>query len=285
MATALSSLRPAPWRKPFLEQIKGMPATEFTLGTVRKIASENGTVYSPRARTCVFRGMFAELTAHADNTAELNPDLYESDLLTFTTDRRSDKAAELFGVEAGGKDNYEEKLKGSGGGAPVEAVFWVKEKATQWRFRGRAYVLAPDVDTSEEGKRVIAALKGRMRRKAGAGSDGKEWSFGRQITAHFGNTSPIMRGSFRNPPPGVPVAVPVDDDRLKLGQQVTDLDDELARSNFRLVVIVPEELDCVDLTDPARSLRWLYTFVGDKSEPTAAGGVVLDGWEKVEVWP
>ncbi|KAI0843202.1 pyridoxamine 5'-phosphate oxidase-domain-containing protein [Hypoxylon sp. FL0890] len=286
MATASSTLGPAPWRKAFQEQIKGMSSPEFTLGTIRKIASENGTVYSPRARTCAFRGFFAELDAHPDNTAELNPDLYESDLFTFTTDRRMDKAAELFGVETGGKDDHEEMLKGSGGGAPVEAVFWVKEKATQWRFKGRAYVLAPDVDVSEEGKRVIAALKERMRRKSG--SEGKEWSFSREITAHFGNTSPIMRGSFRNPPPGVPVAVPVDDERLKVGQEVTDLNDEVARSNFRVVVIVPDELDCVDLNDPARTLRWVYMFVGNKTEPTEPtmpGGVVEGGWEMVEVWP
>ncbi|KAI1409125.1 pyridoxamine 5'-phosphate oxidase-domain-containing protein [Hypoxylon sp. FL1857] len=290
MATASSTLGPAPWRKSFLEHLKAMASIEFTLGTVRKIASKNGTVYVPRARTCAFRGMFAELAAHPDNTAELNPDLYESDLLTFTTDRRMDKAAELFGVETDGTygDADDERVKGTGGGAPVEAVFWVKEKATQWRFRGRAYVLAPDVDTSEEGKRVVATLTERMRRKnsdSDSGSSGKEWGFSREITAHFGNTSPLMRGSFRNPPPGVPVAVPVDDGRLKLGQELTDLNDALARSNFRLVVIVPEELDCVDLNDPARSLRWQYTFVGNKSEPTAPGGVIEDGWEKVEVWP
>lgn len=262
-----------------------MSSTEFTLGTVRKIASETGTVYSPRARTCVFRGLFAELKANPNNTAQMNPDLYESDLLTFTTDRRMDKVAELFGLETGGKDDHGERLKGSGGGAPVEAVFWVREKATQWRFRGRVYVLAPGVETSEEGKRVTATLMERVRRKKSSSPDGKEWSFSREITAHFGNMSPIMRGSFRNPPPGVPVALPVDDDRLKVGQQVTDLNDELARSNFRLVVIVPDELDVVDLTDPARSIRWLYTFVGNKSEPTAPGGVIEDGWEKVEVWP
>ncbi|OTA94474.1 hypothetical protein M434DRAFT_394746 [Hypoxylon sp. CO27-5] len=294
MTTASSSsstLGPAPWRQSFLEHLSAMPATEFTLGTVRKIASENGgsVYYSPRARTCAFRGLFAELKANPNNTADLNPDLYESEMLTFTTDRRMDKVPELFGLEIGGKhdagDQEEERLKGSGGGASVEAVFWIREMGTQWRFRGKVYVLAPDVETSEEGRRVIDTLKERMRRKKSSGSGGEEWRFSREITAHFGNTSPVMRGSFRNPPPGVPVALPVDDDRLRLGQQVTDLNDEVARSNFRLVVIVPDELDVIDLTDQARAQRWLYTFVGEKSEPTAPGGVVEDGWEKVEVWP
>ncbi|KAI0844072.1 pyridoxamine 5'-phosphate oxidase-domain-containing protein [Daldinia vernicosa] len=280
MATASSSpLGPAPWRQLFLEHVQTMASPEFTLSTIRKTSSpSSGTVYySPRARTCVFRGLFAGLPANPKNEAELNPDVYETDFPTFTTDCRMDKMAELFGTEETG-----EKLRGSGGGAPVEAVFWARETGTQWRVRGKAYVLAPDVEDSEEGKRVISTLTARMRRKD-ASQGG--WSFAREVTAHFGNMAPLMRGSFRSPPPGAPVALPVDDDRLKLGQKVTDLEDEVARANFRVVVIVPEGVDRTDLSDPERGRRWLYTFVGDKSEPTAPGGVVQDGWEEVEVWP
>ncbi|KAI2468907.1 pyridoxamine 5'-phosphate oxidase-domain-containing protein [Annulohypoxylon bovei var. microspora] len=284
MATS-STLGPAPWRKLFLEHIETMPSPEFGLGTVRKTASSTGTTYSPRTRTCVFRGLFAGLPVNPKNDVELNPDLYDSDFLTLTTDCRMDKMAELFGVEAGGE--HDGKLKGSGGGAPVEAVFWAKETSTQWRVRGKAYVLAPDVEDSSEGKQVISTLMARMRRKDPDHSpDGEQWSFNREITAHFGNLSPQMRGTFRNPPPGSPVALPVADDRLKLGQKVTDSNDEVARANFRVVVIVPDELDQADLSDPERAQRWLYTFVGGgKAEPTTPGGLVEDGWEKVEVWP
>ncbi|KAI1381781.1 pyridoxamine 5'-phosphate oxidase-domain-containing protein [Hypoxylon crocopeplum] len=278
MATSTSStIGPAPWRKLFLEHIQAMSSPEFTLSTIRKIPSPSGTVYSPRARTCIFRGLFADLPVNPKNDAQLNPDIYETDLLTFTTDCRMDKMAELFGAEPDSG-----KLKGSGGGAPLEAVFWVKETVTQWRVRGKAYVLSPDVEDSPEGKQVIATLTLRMRRK---NSDGKEWSFGREVTAHFGNLSPLMRGSFRNPPSGSPVALPVRDDRLKLGQKVTDLNDEVARDNFRVVVIVPEEIDRCDLSDPERGRRWVYTYVGGKSTPSTPGGLVEDGWEKVEVWP
>ncbi|KAI2617570.1 pyridoxamine 5'-phosphate oxidase-domain-containing protein [Hypomontagnella submonticulosa] len=289
MATT-STLGPAPWRQLFLEHVQAMASPEFVLSTLRKTTAPSGgggVVYAPRARTCVFRGMFAELPANPKNDAELNPEgVYESDFATFTTDCRMDKMAELFGiVEQEGED--EGTLRGSGGGAPVEAVFWVRETGTQWRLRGRAYVLAPDVEGSAEGKKVIAALTARMRRKdSGAGSGGEEWSFGREITAHFGNLSPLMRGSFRSPPPGTPIAVPVGDDRLRLGQKVTSLDDEVARANFRVVVVVPDEVDRTDLSDPERGRRWLYTFVGDsKAEPTTPGGLVENGWEKVETWP
>ncbi|KAI1462075.1 pyridoxamine 5'-phosphate oxidase-domain-containing protein [Annulohypoxylon moriforme] len=291
MAT-VSTLGPAPWRKLFLEHVQTMPSPEFSLGTVRKILSPTGATaaaYSPRTRTCVFRGLFADLPVNPKNEAELNPEIYESDFLSLTTDCRMDKMAELFGVDADGGGGDEGKLlEGSGGGAFVEAVFWMKETGTQWRFRGKAWVLAPDVEGSSEGRQTILKLRARMRRRKNAdpGADGRQWSFGREITAHFGNLSPQMRGSFRNPPPGTPVALPVKDDRLKLGQKVTDLKDEVARKNFRVVVIVPDELDRADLSDPERPRRWLYTFVGGgKTESTTPGGSIEDGWEKVEVWP
>ncbi|KAL7628932.1 hypothetical protein AAE478_000449 [Parahypoxylon ruwenzoriense] len=275
----------APWRKLFLEHIQTMPAPEFSLATVRKTASPSGTVYSPRARMCMFRGMWAELPGNAENAAERNPaDVYEgSDVLTFTTDCRMDKLPELFGVEVADEGEAEEQeklLRGSGGGAPVEAVFWAKERQTQWRLRGAAYVLGPDVDESPEGKRVVSALTPWMRRKkpaagdagSGSGSGSGRWSFSREVTAHFGNLPPLMRGSFRSPPPGVPVALPVGDSRLALGRRVADLGDEAARANFRVVVVVPREVDRCDLSDPERGRRWFYRFA--------------DGaWEEVEVWP
>ncbi|KAI2618825.1 pyridoxamine 5'-phosphate oxidase-domain-containing protein [Hypoxylon sp. NC1633] len=292
MATSPTTAGPAPWRKLFLEHVQAMPVPEFSLSTVRKVNSSGTTAayYAPRARTCVFRGLFAGLPVNPKNDAELNPEVYDSDFLSFTTDCRMDKMAELFGVEPGGGGGRDARLDGSGGGAPVEAAFWVKEKGTQWRVRGTAHVLAPDVEDTPEGRQVIATLMARMRKKdpdSGSGSDseGKGWSFAREITAQFGNLSPLMRGSFRNPPPGTPVALPVADDRLGLGQKVTSLDDEVARGNFRVVVIVPEEVDCCDLSDMEHGRRWIYTFVGDRSTPAAPGALIQDGWEKVEVWP
>lgn len=182
--------------------------------------------------------------------------------------------------------NPQEKLKGSGGGAIVEAVFWVREHGVQWRVRGRAYVLAPDIESSPEGREVMTLLRSRMRwlpsspSSTRATGEEKEWSFAREITAHFGNLSPLMRGSFRNPPPGRPVSSPPPEGGYPpLGQKVTDLHDPVARANFRVVVIVPDELDQTDLSDPEHGRRWIHTFVGP------GHGKVQGGWETVEVWP
>lgn len=270
-----------------------MATPEFTLSTARKIstASSSGSEYWPRARTCVFRGMFASLPVNPKNEAELNPEKYESDCLTLTTDCRMDKMAELVGADPADELDEDKKknLKLSRRGALVEAAFWAKEKGTQWRVRGRAYVLGPDIEAPDAAaaKVVVDDLLSKMRSKQQSSASEKEdWSFSREVTAHFGNLSPLMRGSFRNPPPGTPVAVPVTDDRLKLGQKVTDLEDEVARANFRVVVIVPLEVDQTDLSNPERGRRWQYTFRRDGGkEPKAPGGVVEDGWEKVEVWP
>lgn len=188
--------------------------------------------------------------------------------------------------------NTKDKLKGSGGGAVVEAMFWAREHGVQWRVRGRAYVLAPDIESSPAGREVMALLKSRMRRLSSspsspppssspqAAGEEKEWSFAREITAHFGNLSPLMRGSFRNPPPGRPVSSPpAEGGNPPLGQKVTDLHDPIARANFRVVVIVPDELDQTDLSDPEHGRRWIHTFLG------TGHGKAQGGWETVEVWP
>lgn len=308
-----------------------MDSPEFTLGTLRRASSAGARArdrrssilatpaYFPRARTCICRGLLTHLPVNPKNDAPLNPSgVWESDLLTFTTDARMDKMEELWedgidlSLRAGrggdpgsptttkvGEELWEEglarmkgraieevvakstaeKLKGSGGGAVVEAVFWARNHGAQWRVRGRAYVLAPDVETSPEGREVVTLLKSRMRRliSPGGGQE-SEWSFAREITAHFGNLSPIMRGSFRNPPPGRPVALPVEGDGLALGQEVTDLEDPIARANFRVVVIVPDELDQADLSNPERPRRWIHTYVGAHARGQSE-------WETVEVWP
>jgi hypothetical protein len=93
-----------------------------------------------------------------------------------------------------------------------------------------------------------------------------------------------MRGSFKAPPPGTPVAYHTEKGE-GLGQRVDDLEDEAARRNFRVVVIVPDEVDQVDLRDELRPRRWLYVYRGADGESKLPGGEVIGEWEKVEVWP
>ncbi|KAH7035603.1 pyridoxamine 5'-phosphate oxidase-domain-containing protein [Microdochium trichocladiopsis] len=326
----------APWRDLFLEHVDAMPSPEFSLSTIRKVRSGRGATSSrssagggsggqvevtPRVRTCVFRGMWADMPVNPKNEAERNPaGVFTSDLPVFTTDVRMDKMPELFGVEvdedaepgragagaagAGGA-KADEKVVGSGGGAPVEAMFWVKDSMVQWRLRGRAYVLAPeDADdgdissgadgaSSEAGKKTVKTILERMRPVDGSSSNSnsnseatKPWSVRREIYAHFENLSPGMRGTWRNPPSGQPIDLPVGDERLKLGQKGDSLvKDDLARQNFRVVVIVPEFVDRCDLSDPARGRRWFYSFLGSDGQAKSPGGQVEGEWEKVEVWP
>ncbi|KXJ95288.1 pyridoxamine 5'-phosphate oxidase-domain-containing protein [Microdochium bolleyi] len=308
-APAAATKQPAPWRDLFLEHVNAMPSPEFSLSTIRRVrrgsSGGGGVTLEPRVRTCIFRGLWADLPVNSKNEAELNPPgVWTSDLPVFTTDARMDKMAELFDVEAdadaaaaasSGEKTDDERVRGSGGGAAVEAMFWVKESMVQWRIRGRAYVLAPDdVDDggSEAGDKTVRTIMQRMR-KPGPGDDddddndkGKSWSFRREIAAQFENLSPGMRGTWRNPPSGRPIELPVEDPRLKLGQKTGSLvADDLARQNFRVVVIVPDFVDRCDLSDPARGRRWFYTFLGGQAQAKTPGGQVEGEWEKVEVWP
>ncbi|KAK7432625.1 hypothetical protein QQZ08_000833 [Neonectria magnoliae] len=259
---------PAPWRKTFLAHIQdmGLPTCSFsTLHYETPSSAGAAPQVTPRSRIVVFRGMWASLDPNPKNPAPLNPSVYESDLLTITNDARMQKTTELY--QSGAEDVAASKSQ-SGGGGPVEAVFWAEPSRTQWRVRGHAYVLGPDID-SESAAPVKTAIKRRMR--LNGSEDSARWDWGRELTAHFGNLSPGMRGSFRNPPPGTPLSEKPAPG-LALGQKVEDLHDEIARENFRVVVIVPEEVDQVDLSDPNLSRRWNYKLVDES-------------WVTTELWP
>lgn len=278
---------PAPWREAFLTHVNAMSQATLSLSTLHPVsASDTATLalsssssrptVVPRVRTCICRGLWGSLPANDKNPAPRNPAVWESDLPVLTTDVRMEKATELSGTTA---------TTSLGGGGPVEAVWWAEAASTQWRVRGTAWILGPGVE-GEEGALAREAILKRMRRRPGAatGNGEAEWSWTRELTAHFGNLSPIMRGTFRSPPPGTPVAIPPEDG-LGLGQRVEDLEDEVARSNFRVVVIVPTEVDQVDLSDQLRSRRWLYTYRGQPFSVSQPGGEAIGDWEKLEVWP
>lgn len=221
------------------------------------------------------------MPVNSKNPAELNPKSFESDLLTLTSDARMQKVPEMLasnGVVMG-------KGMQSGKGGPVEAVFWMDGIKMQWRIRGHSYIVGPDIDSSVHSG-VREALEQHMRPTSQDSSStktdnipkGASFSFSRELTAHFGNLSPGMRGTFKNPPPGTPLSQKPKDGE-GLGQKVDGTDDEIARTNFRVVVVVPEEVDQVDLSDPAEGKRWNYKLVGGEE-----GGRV-GTWKVTEMWP
>ena len=114
----------------------------------------------------------------------MNPAVYESDMLAFTTDVRMEKVRQIQPGEGGDV------------GGEVEAMFWVKDVMTQWRFKGRAFVVGGESgDGMEKANRERIWAWMRTRQAEGEGSAGSgPWSWEKEITAHFANMSPIMRG-------------------------------------------------------------------------------------------
>jgi pyridoxamine 5'-phosphate oxidase len=263
-----------------------MDSPEFVFTSLHPAESKDSPVpYVPRARYCIYRGMWAELPENKRNEAPKNDRVYESDLLTLTTDVRMAKVPEIFASSPGHGDVSQSQ--GSGGGGSVEAVFWVKEVMTQWRIRGEAYIVAQDIEGSGEessGTRTVKSKVGeRMRVVKEEGKD--SWSWSTELTAHFGNLSPGMRGSFRNPEPGSPVSIPPSDKNLGLGQQVNDLHDEVARKNFRIIIIKPDVVEQIDLSIPDKARRWKYSFVGPDGAKTGERGREVGEWKVEELWP
>ena len=247
--------------------------------------------------------MWGSLPENKHNDAPRNPPIYSSDMPTFTTDVRMQKVPQFF-ASSSGHATSDDQVQGSGGGGPVEAVWWIKDTGTQWRIKGEAFVMGTDIDEGKSsGVRTVKSEVGRRMRRTEAEGDESEWSWAKELTAHFGNCSPGMRGilsrfgmeglyikggelivhigSWKNPPPGTSTNGQEPDKDHELGQKVQDLHDPIARANFRVVVIKPEEVEQLDISDPATARRWKYTFVVEKGQAAEEKGE----WKTEELWP
>ncbi|KAL2830878.1 pyridoxamine 5'-phosphate oxidase-domain-containing protein [Aspergillus cavernicola] len=260
--------RPAPWRTPLLSNLSKSNSTSFSLGTVAYNAANKPI---PRSRTVEFRGFWPKPASSLHPSAieslktqnvGLNPDLYESDFLSITTDARMGKVPQLADSDD-----------------VVEGVFWFPEVEAQWRVRGRAYVVgAPggvlDGDEVEARGRVEKGMRVKGEGEGGFGVvQGWEWE--RQITTYFASHTPVMRGSYKNPRPGRPRSEAPENSELKLNQKVEDLNDPVARENFRVLVICPREVERLDFSNPEDVRRTNWTLVDED------GG----GWKETELWP
>jgi hypothetical protein len=209
----------------------------------------------------------------------------------FTTDARMNKVYDIFATGKG-KGDLEQSRSGSGGGGDVEAVYWIKEVKAQWRIRGKCWFLASDdiegnaAQTS--GTVTARAEVGRyMRPKGEHESSNSDWSWKLEVENVFENLSPVMRGSFKNPPPGQPISQGRNSAEEMLGQKGGHLKDEpFARKNFRVAVVTPEEVEHVDLNDPENSKRRIWTLSKEAGGPGGdEKGNAVQEWDVVETWP
>ena len=176
-----------------------MDSPEFVFSSLHAVpeGQKSPTPYLPRARYCIMRGFWSELPENKHNNAPMNPKVYESDMPAFTTDVRMNKPIELFASSSGHAKDASQ-AQGSGGGGPCEAVWWVKEAMVQWRMKGEVFVVGNDVEGEEKessGVRTLKSEVGSRMRVVDAEKEG-EWSWKRELTGHFGNNSPGLRGLF-----------------------------------------------------------------------------------------
>lgn len=113
----------APWRGLFLSHLSSMDPAEFTLSTIRRAAppasgsarDRRSSILAapqcfPRSRTCICRGLWTHLPVNPKNEAPLNPSgVWETELLTFTTDARMDKMEELVSPYLRGVTTYQSR--------------------------------------------------------------------------------------------------------------------------------------------------------------------------------
>ena len=104
-----------------------------------------------------------------------------------------EKVPEIFATPAGHESPFQSQ--GSGGSRPVEAIFWVKEVMTQCRLRGEAFIIGPDIEGDGEGSSGVRTVKSELGKRMRVVKEGREaeWSWARELTAHFGNMKPMMR--------------------------------------------------------------------------------------------
>lgn len=201
--------------------------------------------------------MFGAPPRDAPNSAK-NPQTLASDLLTFTTDARSAKIPDLLGPGPTGD------VRESGGGGPVEAVFWIEGVRTQWRVRGDSWVIGPDIEGGGAGAEAVeTALKGRMR------GSGEGWGWERERVAHFWGMNSEQIKRLGGAAPGMVISGGE-------GEGDGEVNEEEAKRNFRVVVVRPAEVECVDLTDNENSKRWIYTLVEKEGKGK---------WKREELYP
>lgn len=313
-----SSQSRAPWRNLLTSHLDQTPGCEFSIATV---GQDTHGRFVPRVRTCGCRGFFPELELHPSGQKDMqqqvedggNPACYESDMLSFTTDIRMEKLPQLdssgHAIEAMFwlKDLMVQwRIKGSAFaiGSPLGEDDG-REKASRGEIgNGLRVKEVPDDDVKKwtwerAVTKYFANHSPAMR--------GKTWYLyvlfvqfmlfirvGSCVCTACCLGTPFMvvidlqlcranccSGSFKVPPPGQPKSQAPSNPALGVGQKVTDLYDPVARENFRVVLIVPDEVEYLDLSDQANLRRWQWKLTDNDDKDGRSGRQ----WLETELWP
>lgn len=175
----------APWRSLFLTSLEKSKSSSFSLTTIAYNTQHKPV---PRSRTVEFRGFWPKpasalhhsgIEALKAQNVGLNPEVYESDMLSITTDVRMKKTGEL--AESDGV---------------VEGVFWFEPVSVQWRVKGQASTIGGPSGEKGEVEARERIQKGMRLREGvdGNGEEVKSWDWERQVTTYFAAHTPVMRG-------------------------------------------------------------------------------------------
>ena len=241
----------APWKPEFKSHLDLVDKSEAEF-----VVSAGSTSKLPSARYCIHRGFWALLPHNPHNKLVKNLSIYESDSLVFKDDARMSKTHDIFATGKVWSCN-------GGGGGGVEAVSWVRDVKVQWRVSGSCWLVsAEDIGCDDEHGSVPALIPTQVGKHQ---KQDRRWSWRLEVENWFETLSPFMRGALKNPPPGQPLSEGSKMQGKALGHTAGHLaDEELARQDFSLAIICPEEVEQLDLSDPGKAKCWKWTMAKEE---------------------
>lgn len=223
----------APWKRLFTDHVKsegGYPA-DFCLATIddgiprARILSQQGFISLPVLGS---RNMHAEMHAERESVRT------SSDCPTFATAASSNKVAHIITSNRIDQAPYT-YVGHSGGGGPVEGVWWFKKSRTQWRLLGNCYLLAShdsNTNLSDDSRHLRAAIARASRLPYNAYLQCEDLSWESVIQDHYAGLPGPMQKKY-------------------------------ALHDTRVGVIIPYEVELLDLNDMSTRPRWLWKKVLD----------------------
>lgn len=158
----------------------------------------------------------------------------ESDCPVFQTSSAWNKVADMLGA-----DRDTDKSE-SGGGRQAEAVYWFASHKTQWRVRGKCYVIAAhDIDQDPaDVAEVKAKIQSRMRHVSNdSHTNDREYAWANEVERRF--------------------------DELPQGLKVA-----FGTECFRLCILVPDEVEQMDASVLETSNTRLWRSSEDSGDLT-----------------